>query len=79
VRLVARDARAFFPVRNMDVGMTADTRRRRISRCMRQVTARAEGVCRGGFRGERGLLAMTADARGLTSGDEVVRLMATDT
>jgi|SRR5580704_5081380 hypothetical protein len=79
VGLVARYARALFPVGNMDIGMTPDAGRRRVSRCVWQVTARAHRMRGRRLRGERGLLAMTADARSLSSGDEVVRLVAADT
>jgi hypothetical protein len=58
--------------------MTPNARRGRVSRRMRHVTARAHGVCWGRLSGERDFLAMAADARGLTSGDEVVWLMAAD-
>ena len=78
VRLVARDARVLLSVGDMDIGMTLNARRCGVSRCVRHVTARALGVRGRRFRGKRGLLAVTADARGLTSGDEVVWLMAAD-
>src|SRR5208282_4297356 len=54
VGLVARDARALFPVGNMDIGMTPDAGRGRVSRCVWQVTARAHGMRWRRLRGERG-------------------------
>jgi hypothetical protein len=62
----------------VDIGMTPDARCGRVSRRVRHVAAGAHGVCRRRFRSEGDLLAMTADARRLPTGDEVVRLMAAD-
>lgn len=63
---------------HVDIGMTPDARRGCVSRRVGHVAAGAHGVCRRRFCGEGDLLAMTADARRLPTGDEVVRLMAAD-
>ena len=75
---MARDARSFFPVGDVDIGVAPDARRGRVSRRMGHVAACAYGVGWRRLRGEGDLLAMTADARRLPTGDEVVRLMAAD-
>jgi hypothetical protein len=76
--LMARDARSLFSVGHVDIGMAPDARCGRVFGRVRHVAAGAYRVRRRRFRRESDLLAMTADARGLPTGDEVVRLMAAD-